>query len=493
MAKKITRKKPSTRRKKTGQPTGSIEEGTYHISKQILPIISAVTDAISGGQEWYMELPHIKLMMEIPALSNLKDVIVSAGDLGKIVARTTQVFCETVYGVNLARNSIVHQQNLAGRGLSLLANSQSSHQTKSLYEAAVLAHNESLNLPALSEKIAGAQEQIGAIEQQGKDAREIMEGWRSEALDKAMGLIDRLTQTLKELKGNAKRGAEVQLNRATLATKAMKDQQLPIIYANSDYQIKSKLDWQINSTTRHEISSIAEYSIYASAIVPIAVGGAATLAGAGAIIGSIASWLLSSFFLQGLAGFPMSMLGALQHTVTSIVLKTLGSSGANAYRFLAASVIKAGRNLMPVIFAPTAMLNASWTFLMPYAVPIIGAAVIIISAMRNKIALADMLYIFGNIQDSDAYNLAQIHMYDTNHIEILGEFKETANTMYDESKRAMSSIIGVGLDKKKKYTVAYNLTNPNNPQRITGDGAIVTALGAEKVAKLMTGNFSLFE
>ena len=124
---------------------------------------------------------------------------------------------------------------------------------------------------------------------------------------------------------------------------------------------------------------------------------------------------------------------------------------------------------------------------------IIGAAVIIISAMRNKIALADMLYIFGNIQDSDAYNLAQIHMYDTNHIEILGEFKETANTMYDESKRAMSSIIGVGLDKKKKYTVAYNLTNPNNPQRITGDGAIVTALGAEKVAKLMTGNFSLFE
>ncbi|MFS8120120.1 MAG: hypothetical protein ACMG55_16770, partial [Microcoleus sp.] len=363
------------------------------IGKQVLPIVDAVDSAISNGKDWYTSLPHIKFIMESPPMIVVKDVVTSAIDLQSTTVNVGKVFCETVYGINLARNSRIYQQNLAGRGQNLLANLRASTRDKSLYESAVIAHNESLNLPKLSVEVAALEAQIAAIEKP-ENPLGMMEEWRQEAIAKTAGVIDILVQKIEELKGNARRGANVQLDRATKATMAMRTGQIPPIFASSDYGIQSTLNWNIGSVSKYDINSISQQNIV-GAIVPIAAGGAATIAGAGAIIGSIASWLLSSFFLKGLAGFPMQMLDALKHTVTSIVLKVLGSSGANAYRFLAASVIKAGKNLIPVVFAHTGMFSAAWTFLMPYAAPIIGAAVLIILAMRNRALIGENLYVYG--------------------------------------------------------------------------------------------------
>jgi hypothetical protein len=101
----------------------------------------------------------------------------------------------------------------------------------------------------------------------------------------------------------------------------------------------------------------------------------------------------------------------------SVVLKVVGSSGANAMRYLAASALKAGQSLLPKIFGTTGMQVSRWAYLMAWAAPIIGAAVIIIQAMRNKLLLADMLYTFAELRNlPEKFNLTQAHMIDTNRI-----------------------------------------------------------------------------
>lgn len=460
------------------------------IGKQILPIVDAVDGAISGGKDWYMNLPHIKFIMESPPMISIKDVIISATDLSLTTANVGKVFCETVYGVNLARNSKVYQQNLAGHGLSLLSNLKSKSADKNLYEAAVIAHNESLDLPKISVELAKIEGEIRSIQKEFEQASDKMQVWKQEALASLESAKNRLIEAIKDLKGNARRSAKVQLSRANLAEMAIKTGQVPPVFANANYSIQSALNWQISSTTKYDISSISQHNIYANAIVPIAIGGAATVAGAGTVIGSIASWLLSSFFLKGLSEFPMAMLDALKHTVTSIVLKVLGSSGANAYRFLAASVIKAGKNLIPVIFSHTGMFSSAWTFLMPYAIPIIGAAVMIILAMRNKGLIGQNLYVYGKTSET-MFSLGTAHLYDTNRTEMRTYLQDMAQRLRLESGTDFEQLYGVAADDESKPVMVLDLLeNVNNPILTVGEEAIAELIGGDFATIL--GTFTLF-
>lgn len=460
-----------------------------HIGKQILPIIDAVTSAIEGGKEWFLDLPHIQFLLKIPVF---KDLIMSIADIGSTVTEVGQAFCETIYGVNLARNSRVYQQNLAGRGQTLLANLKLSSRDKSLYEAAVLAHNESLNLPEISRLITTIE---GEITEVSENPIEIMNQWRIEAIQRVTDFASQLGAKLEELKGNAKRSARVQIKRATDAIAAMQTQKIPQVFANanSDYQINSRLNWQLNSistSARYDISSVRQSNIYASAIVPIAVGGAATLAGAGAVIGSIASWLLTNVFLKAVLGFPMQLLDALKHTVTSIVLKVLGSSGASAYRFLAASVIKASKNLIPVIFAKTGMFTAAWTFLMPYAVPIIATAVIIITALRNKALIGENLYVYGKTSET-MFSLGTAHLHDTSRGEMRSEMQRIARELKVESGTEFQVFYGVATDDDHKPVMVLDLLNSiQDPILTVEEEAIAELLGGDFATILET--FTLF-
>lgn len=462
-----------------------------HIGKQILPIVSAVTNAIQDGKEWFLDLPHIQFLLKIPVF---KDLIMSVTNMGSTVAQVGQAFCETVYGVNLARNSRVYQQNLAGRGLSLLGNIKPSTRDKSLYEAAVLAHNESLNLPEISRLITEIE---GGLIGESENPIEIMNQWRMEAIEKATNFANQLISQLKELKGNAKRGARVQIKRASEALDAMQRRVVPPVFANSDYEINSRLNWQLNSTARYDISSIRQSNIYASVIVPSFVDtslivpiGIPSLVGAGTIIGSMATWLLTNVFLRTVVGFPMQMLDALKHTVTSIVLKVLGSSGADAYRFLAASVIKAGKNLIPVVFARTGMFSAAWTFLMPYALPMMAVAIIIITAIRNKASIGQNLYVYGKSSET-MFSLGTAHLYDTDRTEMRSQLQRIARNLKVESSTDFQILYGVATDDDDKPVMVLDLLNSvENPILTVGEEAIAELLGGDFATILET--FTLF-
>jgi hypothetical protein len=304
------------------------------IDKEALRISDAVTTALNNGQEWYLNLPHIQFIMENSSLGGIKDLLIASQDLGSTVIDCNLVFLETVYGINKAFNSKVHK-DLAGKAQAELAKLATNNTEKAIYEASVMAHNETLNLPELSVKVAAIEAEIASIQQQGATAVEQIEQWKNDAITKLEELKNELLTLIERLLGNPKRNARARLRIVEAGIVAMQTGTIPPIIAMNPYEITSKFDCPITSTLRRQP--------VLNAIVPIAAGGAATVAGAATILTGIAGWLLSSFFLKAVS-IPATLLPALTNTVVSIVLKVVGSSGANAMRYLAASARRQGNH-----------------------------------------------------------------------------------------------------------------------------------------------------
>ena len=446
--------------------------------KEILKIADGVNEGIAGGQEWYMNLPQIKFIMENESTAGIRDLLLASQDLGGTVINSNLVFLETVHGVNRAFNTERHK-NFTVKINDELAKLTVNKTEKAVYEASVTAHNETLNLPELSK-------QLIAYSDASNSATDQLAKWKDEAIQKALQKKAELEALIQTLKGNPRRSARGRLNTVDRSLTAMGATGAPpIITASNPYVI--------SSIYKHSITSIHSRPPVLNAIVPIAVGGAATVAGAVSVITGIASWLLGSFFLKAL-NIPALLLPALTNTVTAIVLKITGSAGTLAARYIAAQALDRGISFLPTIFGITGMRVSGWAYVMSFAAPIIAASVIIIQAMRNKTTLAEFLYVFADIKNHPGkFSLAQTYMWDTNQVEVLEQFKTSSRRLITETKVLIERIIGVGLDKKKNYAIGYELTNPDNPIPIPGKEAIQAAIGPDKLAKIASGKFFFFD
>ncbi|MEG4503839.1 hypothetical protein QUA81_13335 [Microcoleus sp. F6_B4] len=450
--------------------------------KPILTVADAVNQGVTSGKDWYFSLPHIQFIMANPVMAGIKDLLVASQNVGTTVIDCSLVFLETVNGINRAYNSKAFT-NLAGKGQQELASLLPSTRERAIYEASVMAYNESLNLPNLSVTIDSIDADIRAIQQGGQTAEAQIDTWKSQALTRVEQLKAEILATIESLTGNPRRNARARIRRAEAARIAMTTGTIPNIIAHNPYSI--------SSTYNHSISSVYRRPpVLNSALVPIAVGGAATIAGAVGVLTSIASWLLGSFFLKSF-NIPAVLLPALTNTVVSIVLKLSGSSGgAEAVRYLAASALKAGASLLPRLFGTTGMQASGWAYLMAWAAPIIGAAVIIATAMRNKTDLAEFLYVFADIGSATPrkFNLSVAHLYDTDQVEILEQLKTLAKSLIERAVVPIESVIGVGLNSKREYVIGYDLMLPDNPVLIPKD-EIQTRLGTDKLARIASGKF----
>ncbi|NQE37293.1 hypothetical protein E5S67_05062 [Microcoleus sp. IPMA8] len=415
-------------------------------------------------------------------MAGIKDLLVASQNVGNTVIDCSLVFLETLNGINRAYNSKAFT-NLAGKGQQELANLLPSSREKAIYEASVIAYNESLNLPNLSVTIDSIDADIRAIQQAGQTAEAQIDTWKAAAISRIEQLKSEILATIESLTGNPRRNARARIRRAEAGRIAMTTGTIPKIIAANPYSI--------SSTYNYSISSIySRPPVFNSALVPIAVGGAATIAGAVGVLTSIASWLLGSFFLKSF-NIPAVLLPALTNTVVSIVLKLSGSSGgAEAVRYLAASALKAGASLLPRLFGTTGMQASGWAYLMAWAAPIIGAAVIIATAMRNRTDLAEFLYVFADVGNATPrkFNLSVAHMYDTNQVEILEQLKFLAKNLKTSAVLPIEDVIGVGLNTKKEYVIGYDLNNPDNPVLIPKND-IPTRLGTDKIARIASGKF----
>ncbi|MEG5043557.1 hypothetical protein [Microcoleus sp. B4-C1] len=450
--------------------------------KPILTVADAVNQGVTSGKDWYFSLPHIQFIMANPVMAGVRDLLVASQTVGNTVIDCSLVFLETVNGVNRAYNSKAFT-NLAGKGQQELASLRPSTRERIIYEASVMAYNEALNLPNLSVTIDSIDSDIRAISSGGQTAEAQIDTWKAQAISRVEQLKAEILATIESMTGNPRRNARARIRRAEAARIAMTTATIPNIIAHNPYSI--------SSTYNHSISSIYRHPpVVNTALVPIAVGGAATIAGAVGVLTSIASWLLGSFFLKSF-NIPAVLLPALTNTVVSIVLKLSGSSGgAEAVRYLAASALKAGASLLPRLFGTTGMQASGWAYLMSWAAPIIGAAVVIATAMRNRTDLAEFLYVFADVGNATPrkFNLSVAHLYDTNQVEILEQLKTLARNLKASAVLPIEDVIGVGLNTKKEYVIGYDLNNPDNPVLIPKDD-IPTRLGTDKVARIVSGKF----
>ncbi|MEG4574252.1 hypothetical protein QUA56_16405 [Microcoleus sp. N3A4] len=480
---------------------------------QSLTGVAEIKKIMNAPQQWLMEQPLIQGILSHPGGKAILSWIESSQNVTAFPALIGQcgtAFLETSHGINRAYNSKVYD-NLAGAGEKALSVLTSTSTERGIYGDVINAFNNSLNLPELSKTGIKIDYAMGS-------AWSSINQKKLQMQEEARKLRDKYYQELQDerLKLNDRRRTRAKYNNVARSLVAMGDAPIPspkILRSTTGTgtgtgtgtetgtgTVIGHSNYDINSIYNDRILSIRSIQVNASAlvIVPVvapivAVGGAlATVGITAGIISSIASWFLTS--CMTLIGMPASLISALTHCVTSIVLKVSGSSGAQALRFFAASALKANEALLMTVFGTTNMNVTAWMFLLAMAGPILIVSIIIILAMRNKTALAKTLYIFGDLADNpNRFNLMVASMYDTNAIEILDKFKASAKEMRDTARLSMSQIVGLGLDAKNEYAICYNLTNPDNPVQVTGQEAIVALLGADKVARIATGRLNFMD
>jgi|SRR6476661_550488 len=459
---------------------------------QSLTGVTEIQKIMDAPQQWLMEQPLIQGILSHPGGKAILSWLESSQNIAAfpmLIGQCGTAFLETSHGINRAYNSKLYD-NLAGAGERTLAALTSTSTEKGIYGDVINAFNNSLNLPELSKmgvKVDYAMDSAWSSINQKK----------LQMQEEARRLRDQYYRELQDqrLKLNERRRTRAKYNNVARSLVAMGDAPIPsprVITASSSYDI--------NSIYNDRILSIRSVAVNASALIVVPVvapivavsGALATVGITAGIISSIASWFLTN--CMNLIGMPASLISALTHCVTSVVLKVSGSSGAQALRFFAASALKANEALLMTVFGTTNMNVTAWMFLLGMAGPILIVSIIIILAMRNKTALAKTLYIFGDLADNPSrFNLKVASMYDTNTIEILEQFKASAKEMRDTARLRMSQIIGLGLDPKNEYAVCYNLTNPDNPIQVTGQEQIAALLGADKVARIATGRLKFMD
>ena len=411
--------------------------GDTWLDKDFLIIHNSVFSAINNGQNWLLSQAPVQAIMSNPAMTILIDIISSIKNISDSVRACGLILCETAYGINKAVNSRVHK-DLAGVGNFML--SRLSPQ-ESLYKAAIVAHNETLNLPELSKgKIP-----IGNLPPCVGNPLAELKQLVDENLNKLTELRDGLGIQIAQLTGAAKAKAQRTKNRIQSIINR-------IINRN-----KSASKSTPKSASKLFLKGFAKGPI---AIIPV---GNATISGTIAIVTTISSFLLKIFTAGAISG---GMFEALAKATTSVVLKFIGSSGAIAARYFAASVFKSVITSLPAIIGATATFAGSWAFLMVFAPAIILAAVITAEAIKNKVKLGELLYIFGLEKTQRSPDKGFVVLSRTNRVEMQDEMINMAQSMIDESGKDYEVLIGIAVDRKSLEPVlAVDMAKIKEPVR----------------------------
>ncbi|XWK89455.1 MAG: hypothetical protein U7127_05155 [Phormidium sp.] len=407
------------------------------LGKDVLNISNQVFSVINSPRDWFYNLPPIKFILESDnsPLSQLKDFLDEASDVPGIIRDCGLIFLETAYGINKAYNSRVHYNAQSAAAAQAIALLRTNEREISIYNGAVTAHNEALNLPELSKKaneIASSMATVGQIANTG--SQQILE-WHQKALRKMNKTKEELDKKIAELTTKVERKVDGAKKELTKVKRELK-------------KLTTIIESMLSGTNKQSIRSISYQSKSVGAIVPIAVGGLATVSGAISVVSSIATFLLSGMFLKAITDFPAQLLGGLVQATTSIVLKFFGSSGASAVKYLAAAALKAAAQALPAMFAKTGMFGGAWTTLAAYAPFIIISAIIIILAIKStNTEVGPILYVFGCGNNDQPDMVFASSRRDIKKFTIKQVLVNLAKKLINESGRNYSEIYGFSLNE----------------------------------------------
>lgn len=407
------------------------------LGKEAIEISDSVLGAITDARNWVDSFPPFAFINSLtdPIFSPIQKLIKELQYYPDVIVASALVSLESIYGINKAFNSRRHN-NLNTIGNTMLFRARKSLEDDRIYNNTVEVWNYKINVPVMDETFRNVEAEMRSQAVSIQDELAEMENAARQKLEEAQA--DLLTQ-LEAATGSARNRIRAALSRIRKAIETFTLRQTTLTAAS--------------------FNPIATPTL----INPIANPSLINVVG---VVNQLASWLLSSFFLKFVVNFPFQLLPALSHTVTSVVCKVLGSAGAEASRYLAGAVLRENVRLLPTVIHKTGTFFGAWSWLSAFAPFIIGAAIIILIAIKVKrVKLGELLYILGTKPVGDP-DLAYARVSQMNEEEIRNSLISLATEMIDESRRNYLNLWGFIINSKEEITLLMDLQNLNVPVEV---------------------------
>lgn len=332
-----------------------IQETDGWLGKGGLQIMDGVQKAIDEPMKWFSNLKEVEFASE-----NAKTVKAcleyhSTDSLTGFVKNAATEFLESAYGANKCFNSIAHK-DLAARGQSF-AKKQLARSGAATYRAAVAAHGSYFGASYVEEKMSGFT-QTDNFWERLREGEVFNQSWLERIYTAASMEVENLVDSAK---AKAKRILK-KLERIMYGQKAI---------AFSREFRESKLP----------ASRLIEVATIPTTMNMLNVGTEL----AGALVKPVVAPLV----------MPQTATSALVNASSSIAMKNLGVTGAEAGRYFVGSYLRQSVNVLPSVWNSTGMFTGAWSFLMTAAPYIILAAVIVVAAieMSKKLAFGNHVYV----------------------------------------------------------------------------------------------------
>lgn len=443
-----------------------------------------------------IETPPFQVFRQESKLAYLISLFDSIPDLASLLVRMPITLLESVHGINRAFNSEKHD-NLNQIGNDILTNSR---YEKSLYEGVFNAYHNSLDINYLQQVLN--ENNITSVPIDGGNPQAEMQSWQTDSisifdrffesirnqLDALRNLGRKLTAT--EQKQRSRLSWELfELNGIWTQLHSLMEGQRAIpeirrsIHDNTELITEEEIDrvrqlilnpnritanpltlndyYNLPKTT-NETQRTREFSFNNDSTMPFDYIHR-HINHRQAIISTPMDMLnimqeMSNFFLS-FFGTPanINLLPALSYTVSNMVLKSLGSSGAMATRYFAGHILRQNVRLLPVIIQKTGMWGMAWGYLAPLAPWLILTAVTITVGIKRNMQLGENLYLFGST-NNPLPDMSYLVLSESNNKEIYDTIIQQAETMRLNSGKNYQQLYGFSTHKNKPQ-FGLNLTD----------------------------------
>jgi hypothetical protein len=460
-----------------------------------------------------MDTPPFQVFRQESKLAYLVSLFDSIPDLASLLIKMPITLLESIHGINRAFNSTKYN-NLNQIGTNILTNSR---YEKSLYEGVFKAYHNSLDINYLQSVLQ--ENNINSVSIEGGNPQAEMQSWQTDSISLFDRFFDSITNRLDALKNIGRkltadeqkqrsrlswelfelngiwtqlqsllggtRQIEVRTQNSELRTELMTEEEiarLRQLILNPNRIMANPLtlnDFYNLPKTTNETQRTREFSFNNGCtgewpFPPMPCTGDRPFAPSmqryinhrQAIIATPMDMLnimqeMSNFFLS-FFGTPanINLLPALSYTVSNMVLKSIGSSGAMATRYFAGHILRQNTRFLPVIVQNTGMWGMAWGYLAPLAPWLILTAVTITVGIRKNMQLGENLYLFGS-NGGSLPDMSYLVLSDSNNKEIYDTIVQQAQTMRFNSGKNYPQLYGFSTHKDKPQ-FGLNLSDENN-------------------------------
>lgn len=408
-----------------------------------------------------MDTPPFQMFKTIPKLTYLISLFDSIPDLASLLVQMPINFLQSIHGINRAFNSEKYD-NLNQIGDTIL---NSLRYEKRLYEGVFKAYHNNLDINYLKEILQ--ENNINSVPLNNSNPYDEMQSWQQESinlLDSVMQQVENIVNGFKNL------GRKLSSAEKKLRTRANWDlfELKSIWHKLQSFFIGNSRQFTTNKIRNSEIITSAEINQVRQIIFNMERNQYSEQKRSFRQLSTISTPAdmlrilqeMSTFFLNFFGISSNAILPALSYTVSNMVLKAIGSSGAMASRYFAGHILRQNVTTLPVIVQQTGMWGMAWGYLAPFAPWIILTAITITVGIRKNMQLGENLYLFGSGNNA-LPDMSYLVLSESNNKEIYETIANQAQTMRENSGKNYSELYGFSTHKNKPQ-FGLNLSDENN-------------------------------